>query len=126
MQPGNASQQALKQRMDYLRTIGVSKKTNIDDAILNMVFTLEATDYDNGVSYFDDLNLYGALGSTPVRISILDSGISDDAFNANPDYSGPVSYTGYDYVDDDPIPNDVNGHGTRIAGLIYDIRICGR
>ncbi|MCB9294969.1 MAG: S8 family serine peptidase [Lewinellaceae bacterium] len=97
------------------------RKTNIDDAMLNMVFTLEGNDFGNGNSNFDNLNLNGALGSTPVRIAILDSGISDAAIAASADYSGPVVYTGYDYVDDDPVPDDQNGHGTHIAGVIYDI-----
>ncbi len=97
------------------------QKTNIDDAILNMIFNLEGADYDDEDSYFDDLHLQGTLGSTPVRIAILDSGISSQAIAANPHYSGPVAYTGYDYVDDDPVPDDLNGHGTHIAGLIYGI-----
>lgn len=97
------------------------RKTNIDDAILNMVFTLETTDNGVGDNYFNNLNLSAPLGSTPIRIAILDSGISDAAIAANTNYSGPVSYTGYDYVDDDPVPDDQNGHGTIIAGLIYDI-----
>lgn len=97
------------------------RKTNIDDAMLNMVFTLEGNNYNSGNNYFDNLNLNGPLGSTPVRIAILDSGISDAAIAASADYSGPVSYTGYDYVDDDPVPDDENGHGTHIAGVIYDI-----
>ena len=99
------------------------KKTGLDDVTLDMIFELEVADISDvdENSYFDNLNLRGELGSSRLKISILDSGISDKAIAKNPNLSGPVSYTGYDYVDNDTDPNDLHGHGTYIAGLIYGI-----
>lgn len=97
------------------------KKTSIDDATLNMIFELEDTDFEPATTYFEDLNLRGELGSHPVRIAILDSGISDEAVSKHPNFTGLMEYTGYDYIDNDETPDDENGHGTQVAGIIYGI-----
>jgi thermitase len=51
-------------------------------------------------------------GSTGVTIAIIDTGI--DA--GHPDLAGKV-VAGYDYVDGDSDPRDLNGHGTHVAGI---------
>ena len=53
-----------------------------------------------------------STGSTDVIIAVVDSGIDAD----HPDLSGKI-VDGYDFVDDDDIPDDRNGHGTHIAGI---------
>ena len=97
------------------------KKTDIDEVTVDMIFELEATDYTVESSYFDNLNLQAAIGSNSIKISILDSGISDPAILNNSHYDGPTVYTGYDYIDNDLIPDDENGHGTHIAGVIHKL-----
>jgi subtilisin family serine protease len=46
-------------------------------------------------------------------VCVLDTGVD----TAHPDLSGKV-VNGYDFVNDDKVPNDDNGHGTHIAGII--------
>jgi len=48
-----------------------------------------------------------------IIVSIIDTGID---FN-HPDLEGKI-IGGYDFVDNDDIPEDVNGHGTQVAGII--------
>jgi thermitase len=47
------------------------------------------------------------------EVAVIDTGV--DA--THPDLKGLV-VNGYDYVDDDYVPNDDNGHGTHVAGII--------
>jgi len=51
-------------------------------------------------------------GSSDVIIAIIDSGIDEN----HPDLSGKI-ISGYDYVDNDSNPHDLNGHGTHVAGI---------
>lgn len=46
-------------------------------------------------------------------VCVVDSGVD----KGHPDLKGRV-LAGYDFVDDDVVPNDENGHGTHIAGII--------
>ncbi len=46
-------------------------------------------------------------------VCVLDTGID----TAHPELSGKV-VNGYDFVNDDRVPNDDNGHGTHVAGII--------
>lgn len=51
-------------------------------------------------------------GSASMTIAIIDSGIDE----GHPDLSGKIG-TGYDFVDGDGNPHDLNGHGTHVAGI---------
>lgn len=53
-----------------------------------------------------------STGSSDLVIAVVDSGIDAD----HPDLSGKI-VAGYDFVDNDDLPDDKNGHGTHIAGI---------
>jgi serine protease len=63
----------------------------------------------------------GALG---VTVAVLDTGIAYRAdgpgFRRSPDFSSSQFVKGYDFVDDDRLPLDENGHGTHVAGTIAE------
>jgi minor extracellular serine protease Vpr len=48
-----------------------------------------------------------------ITISIIDTGIDLN----HPDLDGQI-IGGYDFVDNDEVPEDANGHGTQVAGII--------
>jgi len=48
-----------------------------------------------------------------ITISIIDTGIDLN----HPDLNGQI-VGGYDFVDNDEVPEDINGHGTQVAGII--------
>jgi len=54
-----------------------------------------------------------STGSAGVTIAIIDTGIDE----THPDLAGKI-VAGYDFVDGDTNPHDLNGHGTHVAGII--------
>lgn len=52
-------------------------------------------------------------GQLGVLVAMIDSGIDLN----HPEFAGRI-VAGYDYVNSDPVPQDDNGHGTHIAGLV--------
>lgn len=51
-------------------------------------------------------------GSPAVILAIVDSGIDPN----HPEFAGRI-LPGYDFVEDDPLPQDECGHGTHVAGI---------
>jgi subtilisin family serine protease len=54
-----------------------------------------------------------SVGSSQVVVAVLDTGID----SAHADLQGKL-VEGYDYVNNDQDPNDDNGHGTAVAGIV--------
>ena len=60
-------------------------------------------------------------GGRGVKIAVLDTGVAyrrTKRFRRSPDFVGTHFARGYDFVDHDRFPDDENGHGTFVAGVI--------
>ena len=71
----------------------------------------------------------GAPGGRGVTVAVLDTGVAYEnrgAFRRSPDFSASTFVPGYDFVDLSSHPDDRNGHGTFIAGVIAESTNNGR
>lgn len=71
----------------------------------------------------------GNSGGRGVRIAVLDSGVAytdRGKYRQSPDLGQTHFTRGYDFVDDDPVPADENGHGTHVASTIAESTNNGR
>lgn len=57
-------------------------------------------------------------GAPEVIVAVIDTGIE----HAHPDLAGRIVAGGYDFVDDDAVPEDADGHGTGVAGIVAATR----
>ena len=67
-----------------------------------------------GVQHPQDLGFYGK----DIRVAVIDTGVDythPDIFGFGPD--GKV-IGGFDFIENDKYPQDTNGHGTEVAGII--------
>jgi serine protease len=65
----------------------------------------------------------GRPGGAGVVVAVLDTGVAyanHGRFKKSPDLVGTHFTKGYDFVDDDPYPDDHNGHGTHVASTIAE------
>jgi serine protease len=64
----------------------------------------------------------GRPGAEGVTVAVLDTGIAyrdqGTRFLRSPDFASGQFVKGYDFIDDDRVPLDENGHGTHVAGTI--------
>ncbi len=108
--------------------------TNIDRQVMNAQdkTEIDGTDFNIGAintepitsiptSCFNTIEPQQVTSTNPIKISIFDTGYSQPITNI-PGYEFDItSFTGYDYIDDDTIPEDRNGHGTHIASVIHHL-----
>ncbi len=70
------------------------------------------------------LTEFGRPGAVGVTVAVLDTGIAyrsaGSEFPRSPDFAAGQFAKGYDFVEDDPVPLDENGHGTHVAGTIAE------
>jgi serine protease len=85
-----------------------------NDPLLQYQWSLEQLDLERTW----DINR-GATGE--VTVAIVDSGVAyttrDDYLQA-PDLAGTTFLPGYDFIWDDDVPIDFNGHGTHVTGTV--------
>jgi serine protease len=76
----------------------------------------------DAVDAWRNLAEVGHPGAEGVTVAVLDTGIAyradGDAFVRSPDFVAGQFVKGHDYIDDDRLPLDENGHGTHVAGTI--------
>ncbi|MBM6618068.1 S8 family peptidase [Bacillus suaedaesalsae] len=98
----------------------LEKDPNVEYAEPNYIFNATWTPNDtyyNGYQYgikttYTNLAWDVTRGSSGQEIAILDSGVD----YTHPDLDGKT-IRGYDFVDGDYYPMDLNGHGTHVAGI---------
>ena len=77
----------------------------------------------NAPAAWSNLERAGAPGGAGVTIAVLDTGVAyadRGRFRRSPDLDPVTFVPGYDFVDDDPYPFDLNGHGTHVASTIAE------
>jgi serine protease len=83
----------------------------------------------NAVAAWEHLAAAGRPGGKGVTVAVLDTGIAYRSYNPGPGRApflrspdfGPGQFVpGYDFVENDRIPLDLNGHGTHVAGTIAE------
>jgi serine protease len=77
----------------------------------------------NALEAWSNVSADGAPGGAGVIVAVLDTGVAyanRGPFRRSPDFSRHTFVKGYDFVAKDPYPNDRNGHGTFVAGVIAE------
>jgi serine protease len=77
----------------------------------------------DAVGAWENLEKAGRPGGEGVTVAVLDTGIAyrDSGRSVrSPDFTASQFAKGHDYIDDDRLPLDENGHGTHIAGTIAE------
>jgi serine protease len=78
----------------------------------------------DAVGAWKHLEEVGRPGAGGITVAVLDTGIAYRAKGANfhrsPDFGAGQFVKGYDFVDNDQLPLDENGHGTHVAGTIAE------
>jgi serine protease len=77
----------------------------------------------NAPDAWQHLLAVGRPGGRGVTVAVLDTGVAyanRKPYKRSPDFPKSRFVRGYDFVDNDPFPNDENGHGTHVAGTIAE------
>lgn len=77
----------------------------------------------NAPDAWGNLIAAGRPGGRGVTVAVLDTGVAYSfrkPHRRSPDLNRGKFVAGYDFVDGDPYPNDVNGHGTHVASTIAE------
>jgi serine protease len=77
----------------------------------------------NAPQAWSNLQAVGRPGGKGVTVAVLDTGVAyadRGRFRRSPDFARHRFVRGWDFVGEDPYPNDDNGHGTHVASTIAE------
>ena len=78
----------------------------------------------DAIGAWRNLAAAGRPGARGTTIAVLDTGVAyrtdGTEFARSPDFTAGQFSRGHDFVDDDDLPLDENGHGTHVAGTIAE------
>lgn len=78
----------------------------------------------DAIAAWEHLEAVGRPGAVGTTVAVLDTGVAyrtdSPRFLRSPDFTSSQFVRGYDFVDDDTLPLDENGHGTHVAGTIAE------
>jgi len=78
----------------------------------------------DAVGAWRNLIAAGRPGASGITVAVLDTGVAyrtqGSRFRRSPDFVSNQFVPGYDFVDEDRLPLDQNGHGTHVAGTIAE------
>lgn len=77
----------------------------------------------DAVGAWRNLDAVGRPGAEGITVAVLDTGIAYRNyrhFRRSPDFAASQFVKGYDFVKNDRLPLDENGHGTHVAGTIAE------
>jgi serine protease len=78
----------------------------------------------DAIGAWGNLAELGRPGAEGVTVAVLDTGVAyrdlGSRFVRSPDFASGQFTKGYDFIDDDRVPLDENGHGTHVAGTIAE------
>ena len=119
--PAAAGEQGLRARAAYVPNDSGSARAAADAGWTNTQWELNGPFGINAPVAWSQASRLGGSGGRGVIIAVLDSGIAytdRGPYKRSPDLATARFVRGYDFVDDDPYPNDQYGHGTFVASTI--------
>jgi serine protease len=116
-----ADEHGLRARAAYVPNDSGAARAAADSGWTNTQWELNGPFGINAPAAWSQASRLGGSGGQGVVIAVLDSGIAyanRGPYKRSPDLATARFVRGYDFVDDDPYPNDQYGHGTFVASTI--------
>lgn len=116
-----ADEAGLRVRAAYVPNDSGAAQAAADAGWTNTQWELNGPFGINAPTAWSQASRLGGSGGQGVTIAVLDSGIAyadRGPYKRSPDLAATRFVRGYDFVDDDPYPNDQYGHGTFVASTI--------
>lgn len=113
----NDVKKQLKEEEDETEVEGIGFNMK---SIMNSPPENNDTNFHTDYEPIDETNyaIYGSPGNNSIRVAVFDTGYLNGVFD-----KAQAVVSKWDYIDNDPIPEDNHSHGTHITSIIH--QVCG-